>query len=707
MRNSLRRAALAAAAALALFGAPARAAELFLMPWPQSVAVSNGALPLEKGLEVVWIGHREPRLDRAADRFVVDLRERTGLESSGGGPRLEIRVAAADPGFLTPAAKEAYVLSVSDAGVRIDAQGPAGALHGLATLRQLVFRGPDGFALPILTIEDAPRFAWRGLMIDPARHFVSLETLKRQIDAMEATKLNVLHLHLSDNEGFRVESLRFPRLTEVASHGQHYTQAEIRELVAYAADRGVRIVPEFDVPGHTGALLSAYPELSATPVNASDRIALMSLAMDPSQTQTYDFLAALFSEMAALFPDPYFHVGGDEVSASAWLGNPEIRAFMAEQGLDDAEQLQAHFFDQIHAIVGGLGKTVVGWEEVAAREVDDSVVVQAWRSSQAVDHITAQGNRALLSAGYYLDLLWPGIEHYAVDPLDPLATPPDRAEHVLGPAPTGPLTPGQARLVLGAEAPLWGEVVTDEMLDGRLWPRAALLAERFWSPAEVRDPFDAARRVVVVQELLRIGGLEDAASRRRMAARLAPSDAEAVEVLASATGPVRNFGRLWEVIAAVREGRRPRAPELNTLADAAAPDSVEVHRLTAAVDAYLRGDRSQAAVLRAQLAVYRDNHPRFAKAAEGVAGLEDAIPVSAELAALAQTGLEALEFLEQGRRPDREWRAAAAALLKRQETAAAASGSIPMVWSGAEQPPANLLIIAASPLARLIESAGL
>lgn len=694
----------AVAIGLVLSAAPAQAADPSLMPWPRSVAVQAGALPLEGDFVVAWRGHRARELDQAVARFQADMRRRAG-HLGGAGPRLEIEVAGPDPGALTPKAREAYRLEVGAQGVRLVAEGPVGVLRGLATLRQLARTGADGVELPHARIDDAPRFAWRGLLIDPARHFVRVETLKRQIDAMERTKLNVLHLHLSDNEGFRVESRRYPKLTAVAGHGEYYTQAEIRGLVAYAADRGVRIVPEFDVPGHVGALLSAYPELSASPVDPANRIGLMSLALDPTKPATYAFLEGLFSEMAALFPDPYFHVGGDEVTASAWTGNPAIAAAMARDGLD-VHGLQARFFRKVHEIVRRQGKVTVAWEETAAQPVDDAVLLQAWRSSQALAPITAQGNPAILSAGYYLDLLWPGLDHYGRDPLDLGATPPDRAENALGPPAKGPLTSQQARLVLGAEAALWSEVVTDEMVDGRLWPRAALLAERFWSPADVRDPASANRRLVSVQQDLRLGGVRDAEIRRQMSARLAPEDAEAVDRLASATGPVRNFGRLWDVIDAVRHGRRPEAPRLNTLADAAAPDSLEVHRLSADVDAYLGGDRSPGARIRAQLQAYRDNHPRYVLAARGHSGLEEAVPVSADLAALAEGGLQALDILENVREPAAGWDTTIQGVLQRQAEAEAASASSQMIWNGAPQPPAKLLIIASPPIRRLIEAAG-
>lgn len=691
---------------LALLAAiPAWAQRPSLMPWPQSVNQQTGALAVEGAFTVTWTGYRDARLDRAASRFIADMDHRTGLSHARPGPSIAISVAGADPGFLTTGMDESYDLGVTPAGVSLKAAGPAGVLRGLATLRQmLVSRGP-GFEMPAAAIHDAPRFSWRGIMLDPVRHFISADAVKRQIDMMELVKLNVLHLHLSDNEGFRVESIRFPKLTEIASHGQFYTQAQIREIVAYAADRGIRVIPEIDMPGHTGAILSAYPELSAGKFDPADRLALMGAALDPTLPATYAFIEGLVAEMAPLFPDAYFHVGGDEVSGKAWTSNPAIAAYMREHDLADSAALQNRFFERVKDIVLAAGKTPMGWEEIAGQPLDDRVLVQAWRSSEAMAHIAAQNNPVVLSAGFYLDLLRPGLQHYALDPRDVFATPPTTPDQILGPKPEGQLTPAQLSLVWGGEAPLWSEVVSEETLDSRLWPRAALIAERFWSAAGVRDEADAAFRVQGVTEGLRLAGLKDAGNRQRMAARLSPGDPGVVEVLASATAPVRNFGRLAQVFNDIRAGRPLRLPELNTLADTAAPDSVEAYRLQSLVDRFLAGDVAAAPALRRELVRYRDNHPRFVDAATGIEALEAAIPVSSDVAAFATFGLDAMTAIEKKRKPKTGWRKRADALVKRQDSWVANSSSIPVSIGGAQQPPAQLLIIIAPAIERLIRAA--
>lgn len=665
-----------------------------LMPWPEVLrpaANRDDVLALSGAFRPSFEGSPDARLERAVERFQTDVDRLTGGGAEGEGPPLLIKVkpVASASGSV---AGEAYSLTVSAEGVQLEADSPDAVLRGLATLRQLIERRNGGFGLPHVSIDDAPRFAWRGLMIDTSRHFVELDTLKRQIDAMERVKMNVLHFHISDNEGFRVESLRYPKLNQLGSHGQYYTQAEIRDLVVYAADRGVRVVPEIDLPAHTGAIMTAYPELAANSFDPNNRISMFSAAMDPTKPETYAFIRGLLEEMSGLFPDPYFHIGGDEVPAAAWTGNPAIVRFMADNGYADTVALQDHFFKEVNAIVHGLGKTSIGWEEVARQAVDDDVVVQAWRSSQAVSHITAQNNRAVVSAGYYLDLLWAGLDHYERDPLDVDATPPDSPEKIIGPAPDTALSDDQRRLVLGGEAALWAETVTDEMVDHRLWPRAALMAERFWSPRDVRDPVDAMRRATVVQEGLRIQGLEDEANQRRMAARISPRDAQALQTLADVTMPVRNMGRLAEVFAAFRTGQPIRMPRLTAPVDIAGTDSLAVYRMSVWADAVAKGDEAAVAPLQAALSTYRDNHPRFLSAARGMARLQEAIPVSAEVAELATVGLEAMDMRARGAVPSPEWLSHARALIQKQQEAVEASSSSMKIIMGVPQPPALLLI---------------
>lgn len=706
----------------ALWGTASAMAAPALLPQPRSAELGNPALTLTGSFDIHWSNCRNDLLDRAAARFAADVNQGVGLAMAAGKPvalRIDCRKSGPEP---QSDVGEAYRLRVDSQQIDLAAEGPTGVLRGLATLRQLSARTGEGFALYAATIDDAPRFAWRGLMIDTARHFIALPTLKRQIDAMERVKLNALHLHLSDNEGFRVESKLYPKLTAVSSQGQYYTQAEIRELVAYAADRGIRIVPEFDVPGHARAILMAYPEFGVAaklPAALATPAQGVALALDPSSEKTYAFLGRLFGEMSTLFPDRHFHVGGDEVARDAWQ-DPAIEAFMKKHGLASKTDLESYFHKRVHAILRGLGKTMIGWDEVAHGSVPADVVVQVWRSSKQSAHATARGHRVIVSAGYYLDFLLEAEKHYAVDPLDPTAhgTTPEQLEALQKDPvvasfitdatvidPSVRLDPQAEALIIGGEAPLWTELVTDEMLDGRLWPRAAAIAERFWSPAQVRDPADMYRRLAIVQDQLRVLGLEDAANQQRMIARLAPGETQPVQNLVDVLRTARH-AELLRVFGVMMQGKPVPPLTFGNLADAASTDSPVARRFTLDVDAYLKGDHALAAGLRARLVGWRENHVRFAEVARGRPRLEAALPVSADVAALAEAGLAAITAIEarQKLHPDAERRAEL--VLERQAAAANVAGAGILGLVARTEPPPEYLLIALAPgIGELVEAA--
>jgi hexosaminidase len=302
--------------------------------------------------------------------------------------------------------------------VTLDADGALGVLRGLATLRQLIEVNPPGAALPLVAIDDAPRFAWRGVMIDTARHFMTLETVKRQIDAMERVKLNVLHMHLSDDQGFRVESKRYPKL-QTTGDGQHYTQASGAR--AGGLRRRARRARSF-----RNSTCRVTPARSPRPIRirpgaaeAGQRLRRPDRALDPTKEETYRFLDGLFAEMGGLFPDAYFHAGGDEVSDAVWLDHPRVQAFMQAKGTGLQASAGRLFPRRVAQILKKHGKTMIGWEEVAATgAVPKDVVIQAWQTSNATAASVAKGHRTIVSAGYYLDLLNPASFHYAFDPLD-------------------------------------------------------------------------------------------------------------------------------------------------------------------------------------------------------------------------------------------------------------------------------------------------
>src|SRR6202451_2377455 len=452
---------------------------LSLMPWPSSVQQGSGELRVDASFAVALTGHTEPRLDHAVARFLTQLNRETAFPNlskgaMNGKATLTIHTDHASKEIQELGEDESYTLEVTPDGAKLNAATPLGTMHGLQTFLQMVEPGAEGFDVPVVTINDQPRFPWRGIMFDVGRHFIPLDVLRRNVDGMEAVKMNVFHWHLSENQGFRIESKKFPKLQEQGSDNLYYTQDEVRDFIAYARERGIRVVPEFDMPGHSTAWFVGYPELASGPgpYQIERKWGVMDPAMDPTNEKTYKFLDSFIGEMAKLFSDQYFHIGGDEVNGQEWDANPHIQAFMRAHGLKTNQDLQAYFNTRVQKIVSKHGKMMVGWDEILRPDLPKDIVVQSWRGQDSLAAAVRQGYRGILSYGYYLDLMWPASRHYAVDPLS------DGAAN---------LTPEEKQRVLGGEACMWSEYVSPENIDSRIWPRAAAIAERLWSPQDITD----------------------------------------------------------------------------------------------------------------------------------------------------------------------------------------------------------------------------
>jgi hexosaminidase len=631
-----------------------RAATPALMPLPTAFQLAPGSLPVNGDFSVA-AGLSDARLDAAINRLVARLSRQTGIPMTGarpsGGARaaLTVECAAAGSPYPVVGEDESYTLDVAPAGARLRVATVDGALRGLETFAQLVAPGPNGFAAAGIHVEDRPRFPWRGLMLDAARHWMPVEVVERNLDAMAAVKLNVFHWHLSDDQGFRVESLKYPRLQQYGSDGLFYTQAQVRRVIDYARDRGIRVVPEFDIPGHTSAWFAGYPELASAPgpYSIERGFGVFDPAMDPSREETYAFLDGFLGEMAALFPDPYFHIGGDEVNGRQWKQSAAIQAFARQHGFRTSEEIQTYFSQRVQKILEKHGKTMVGWDEILNPELPKGSVIQSWRGQKSLADAAQKGYSGILSWGYYLDHLRPAAFHYAVDPL-------------AGPA--AQLDAAQAVRILGGEACMWAELADAETVDSRIWPRAAVVAERLWSAREVTDVASLYDRMERVSRWLEWTGVRHRAGYQPMLDRLAGNQpAEPLRVLADAV-EARGLG----------QGRssKPlttRTP-FNRLVDAARPESESVRALEAAAGRVVAGRPAAAddlALLRGQFARWAANDARFTRLAEGNALLEETRPLSAGLAALGTAGLRALELLQSGEAPPAAWLAAETARLRK------------------------------------------
>jgi len=651
---------------------------LNLMPMPMRVQVGTGQLVVDQSFTAVSTGQSDARLDSGIPRFLDQVSRQTGMQLNGqpadaSNATLVVRAENAGRKVQELDEDESYTLEITTARATLTAPNALGALHGLQTFLQLIETTPVGFAVPVITIQDQPRFAWRGLLIDVSRHFIPIEVLERNLDGMAAVKMNVLHWHLSDDEGFRVESKRFPKLQQSGSEGQYYTQAEIRDFLAYARDRGIRVVPEFDMPGHSRSWLAAYPELASLPgPYKAGRIANADTVMDPTRDQTYKFLDKFIGEMAGLFPDAYFHIGGDEVNNKPWDSNPKIQEFIRAHGMKNNRDLQAYFNQRLQKIVSKHGKIMVGWDEVLHPDLPKTVVVESWRGQESLAQAAKQGYRSLLSYGYYLDLIWPAARHYAVDPM-------------AGGAAT--LTAEEQKRILGGEACMWAEYITPETIDSRLWPRLAAIAERLWSPQETRDNQSMYRRLEELSWRLRWVGLNHESNYVSMLHRLAGTDDVApLRILADVVEPTKDYTRI-EVFPQPPVKRTP----LNRLVDAARPESTVARQFAELVDTYLQSgskDSAAEAQIRASLIKWRDNDANLQPVLDRSFILAEDKPLSQDLAALAAAGLQALDSIDKNQPLPDTWRTEQLAVVDR-----------------SMKPRANLLVMVAPPIQKLIEAA--
>jgi hexosaminidase len=650
--------------------------QLKIMPIPSSVQLGAGHLLISQSFSVAVSGHRDQILDRGVQRFIAELAHETGmrLKATAGQDVNAILQIQAEHGS-EPVEKlgedESYDLIVTDSGVKLSAQNTLGILHGLQTFLQLVETGRDGFVAPVVTIRDQPRFAWRGLLIDVGRHFIPLDVLERNVDGMAAVKLNVLHLHLSDDEGFRVESERFPKLHEVGSDGLYYKQDEIRTLVDYARDRGIRVIPEFDMPAHSRSWFVGYPELASTPGTYRIEPGGVYTVIDPTQDRTYKFLDKFIAEMAKLFPDAYFHIGGDEVNGKPWDDNPKIQAFMHSHGMKNNQDLQAYFNQRLQKILSKHHKIIVGWDEILRPDLPKSIVVQSWRGQESLATAAQQGYSGLLSFGYYLDLMWPASRHYAVDPMSGAAS---------------SLTPEQKNRILGGEACMWGEWISPENIDSRIWPRAAAIAERLWSPEDVQDASSMYARLDDLSWRLEWLGLTHRSHETMMLRRMAGvEDISALRTLADVVEPVKDYAR-FESLKGVWDFRAP----LNRLIDDANPESETARRFQNLVQRYIQSgyqDRDAESQIRALLTTWRDNDAKLKPLLQESFLLRETAPLSDELSSLGAAGLTALDYLDKSDVSPEAWRTKQ---LAQADTAKA--------------PQANLLLVVVKPVRQLIEA---
>ena len=628
---------------------PPAISSLKVMPVPRQVVRRSGSFSIDAGFTFIFRGYTEPRLERARDRFMATLGRKTGIlrwsPAANGTAEFVVEVQGPSAPIQQVGEDESYHLEVSPAIVRLRAANPLGVLRGLQTFLQAIHPTPSGFCVDSMDVDDSPRFPWRGLMIDAGRHFIPSAIIKQNLDAMEAVKLNVLHWHVSEDQGFRIESKVLPKLQGMGSDGMYYTQDQVREIVAYARDRGIRVYPEFEMPSHAGSLYVGYPELAdgTGPYHLKrkfgekwgrPRKAAEDSSMNPTLESTYTFFDQLVTEMATLFPDPYWHIGGDSEDAmTEWKTNPRILQYMQAKGMKDTTELQAYFTKRLAKILASHNKIPIGWDEVLQANTSPAIVIQSWRGLDSLATAARSGHKAILSWGYYLDLNEPASRHYVVDPLS---------------KPVDALSEQQQQLILGGETAMWTEYVSPETIEGRIWPRAAAVAERLWSPADVNDVQNMYARLATLSRYLGAIGIPFLGDRERLYQRMVgDADDSSLKVLASVVEPPRGFPR---------EGDREYDvyTPLNHLSDTIPAESDIARRFRDIAKKIVDGTatREEWDEERAELVLLRDNDDRLEPLLRTSAITEELEAVSKNQSKAASIGLAALDAIEKHRKLD-------------------------------------------------------
>jgi hexosaminidase len=496
-----------------------------IIPIPADMDAGRGEFALTAETGIALSHPDDSELRELVDRWAANLRELSGFplpildaEEAGGGKLIRIELTGFPKDAPTEVAAgmglpgtgaERYELEVRSRGIQLEAPGKAGVFYGLQTLSQLIpgLGSPSPWTIPAVEIEDVPRFAYRGMHLDVGRHFFPVPFIKRYIDLLSTYKMNVFHWHLTEDQGWRLEIRGYPRLTEVGScraetiveknfdpfvgdgveYCGFYTQDEAREIVEYARERFITVMPEIELPGHSVAALAAYPEFACTPgpFEVSTRWGVTQDIYCPIE-ETFSFLEDVLTEVMEIFPSPYIHIGGDEAPKRAWEESALAQEVIRREGLADEEELQSWFIRRIERFLNAHGRRLMGWDEILEGGLAPDATVMSWRGMAGGIQAAREGHDVVMTpTGYaYFD-------YYQGDTVqEPLAigglTPLERV-YAFEPVPAE-LSSAEARHVLGAQGNVWTEYIeTTEYLEYMAFPRALALSEVVWSPSSQRD----------------------------------------------------------------------------------------------------------------------------------------------------------------------------------------------------------------------------
>lgn len=494
--------------AVTFFSFPLKAEDsVRLIPQPAEIRMRFGTLTLPGSVGISY----SPVLNTEAtllSKYLQESKFATKLYSGKSGAMIQLQLSQT----ILPAHKEGYILQVSDRNIQIKSSSSAGIFYGIQTLRQLIGKYPDR-RLPQLTITDYPNFSWRAFMLDEARYFKGKEVVCRLLDQMAYLKMNTFHWHLTDDQGWRIEIKKYPKLTEIGSyrdsseinhfesdvfdgkpHSGYYTQKEIKEIIEYARERHINIVPEIEMPGHASAAIASYPWLGTNnaPIKVPGKFGVHYNVYNVADPKVLDALKDILTEVIELFPSPVIHIGGDEVKYNQWKESPAVQAYMQKHALQTPAELQVHFTNGISNWLSSKGKRMMGWNEITGSKLHeyqsstDTAIQNEKLAKNAIVHCW-KGDYSLIKEaienGY--DIVNAYHEYTYLD-YDYKKIPLEKAYH-FNPVPEG-LTSEQQAHVLGISCQMWGEFIpTVESMDKLLFPRIAAYAETGWSMEKNKD----------------------------------------------------------------------------------------------------------------------------------------------------------------------------------------------------------------------------
>ncbi|MFZ2286319.1 MAG: beta-N-acetylhexosaminidase [Bacteroidales bacterium] len=484
---------------------------LGIIPKPAELIAGEGTYILDKNT-VIRYDQANHEIERIAGMFILDLKKCTGIGINGSSGKLSNKIIKLEVSPIAGLPEEGYLMTVRSGKITINGSSPQGVFYGLQTLRQIVLtswtEGPQ-VTIPAFVIKDYPRFGWRGMMLDTGRHYFTVDLLKRFIDHLALYKLNRFHWHLTEDQGWRIEILKYPLLTEIGAgrketllgnsrdmprvfdgipYDGFYTQEEVREIVRYASDRYITVIPEIEMPGHSQAAIAAYPELGVTgdQVEVRTEWGVSPIIFKPSE-QTFLFLEDVLTEVLDLFPSEYIHIGGDEAIKKQWKESAEVQDQIKKLELSDEEELQSWFIKRIEQFLNNRGRKLIGWDEILQGGLAPNATVISWRGIKRGIEAAQLGHDVIMAPNSHLY-----FSYYQADPAtEPIASRNGltRIDKVYSYDPVpAELSPEESKHILGIQACLWTEYMKSfKKVEYMMFPRICALSELAWTSASGKD----------------------------------------------------------------------------------------------------------------------------------------------------------------------------------------------------------------------------